>query len=136
MSPSIHIQLLSDYLKIAPYLDISPDHPLSRPTLRHPDFSPSNILMNSSNDIVGIIDWQNAVVLPLCLCAGIPNHFQNWGDPISENLAAPEVELPNNFDDLTHYEQALLQETIRRRAVHYIYAILPWKRCQITFMHL
>lgn len=79
MSPTTHIKLLSDYLKMALYLDISPEHPFSRPTLRHPDLSPSNIMVNSSNDIVGVIDWQHAVVLPLCLCAGIPRHFQNWG---------------------------------------------------------
>jgi RIO-like serine/threonine protein kinase len=50
---------------------------MSRPTLRHPDFSPINILVHTSNDVVEIIDWQHAVILPLCLCAGIPDHFQN-----------------------------------------------------------
>jgi len=75
MSPTVHIQLLSDYLKLAPSLEISSSHRFSRPVLRHPDFSPNNILVNSSSDIVGIIDWQHAVALPLCLCAGIPDHF-------------------------------------------------------------
>jgi hypothetical protein len=127
MSPTIHIRILSDYLKIAPYLEIPSDHPFSRPTLRHPDFSPSNILINASNDIVGIIDWQHAVVLPLCLCAGIPNHFQNWGDPLSETLAKPEVKLPENFNDLSQEEQATVQEIMRKRLVHFYYAALTMR---------
>ena len=100
---------------------------MSRPTLRHPDFSPSNILLNTSNDVVGIIDWQHTVILPLCLCAGIPDHFQNWGDLLSETLSKPEVKLPNNFDQLSHEEQETIQETMRRRIVHFYYAALTMK---------
>ncbi|RDL37507.1 uncharacterized protein BP5553_04940 [Venustampulla echinocandica] len=119
MSPTAHIQRLSGYLRIPPSLEISPDHPFSRPTLRHPDFSPNNILIGSSNDIVGIIDWQHAMVQPLCLCAGIPRHFQNWGDPVSETLTKPEIELPENFDNLNQYEQSAAQETMRKGLVHF-----------------
>lgn len=126
-SPTVHTQLLSDVLRMAPHLDISQDHPFARPTLRHPDFSPSNILINSSNDIVGIIDWQHAVILPLCLCAGIPTYFQNWGDPLSETLTKPEVRLPNSFDDLSQDEQSTVQETLRKRLVHFYYAALSMK---------
>ncbi|KAJ9374479.1 hypothetical protein DTO282F9_1375 [Paecilomyces variotii] len=124
MSPTVHIQLLSEYLKLAPSLEISSSHRFSRPVLRHPDFSPNNILVNSSSDIVGIIDWQHAVALPLCLCAGIPDHFQNWGDPLSETLAKPEVKLPQNFHNLSQNEQEAVQETMRRRLVHFYYAAL------------
>ncbi|KAJ6190848.1 hypothetical protein N7519_000869 [Penicillium mononematosum] len=120
-SPARHQLLLSDYLKLVPYLEVPPDHPLSRPTLRHPDFSPNNILWAS-------FDWQHAVVLPLCLCAGIPNHFQNWGDPLSETLAKPEVKLPENFDQLSQEEQAMVQETMRIRIVHFYYAALTMTR--------
>jgi hypothetical protein len=127
-SPAQHQLLLSDYLKLAPYLEVPPDHPLSRPTLRHPDFSPNNILVNASSDVVGIIDWQHAVVLPLCLCAGIPKHFQNWGDPLSETLAKPEVKLPENFDQLSQEEQAMVQATMRKRIVHFYYAALTMTR--------
>lgn len=97
---------------------------MSRPTLRHPDFSPNNILVNASNDVVGIIDWQYAIILPLCLCAGIPDHFQNWGDPLSETLSKPEVRLPDNFDQLSDEEQASVKETMRKRIVHFYYAAL------------
>ncbi|RLL95011.1 hypothetical protein CFD26_101573 [Aspergillus turcosus] len=128
MSPASHTRLLSDYLKLAPYLEVPSDHPLARPVLRHPDFSPNNILVNSSNDIVGVIDWQHAVVLPLCLCAGIPDHFQNWGDPISETLEKPETKLPENFEYLDRSEQELIRETMRRRLVHFYYAALTMRQ--------
>ena len=128
MSPTAHAQLLSDYLRLAPHLNISSIHPFSRPVLRHPDFSPSNILVSYSNEIVGIIDWQHGVVLPLCLCAGIPKHFQNWGDPLSERLAKPEVRLPDNFQSLDAGEQQTVLETMRKRVVHFYYAALTMRQ--------
>lgn len=128
MSPETHIQLLYDYLKLAPSLDIPPTHPLARPVLRHPDLSPNNILVDSSGNIVGIIDWQHAVTLPLCLCAGIPDHFQNWGDAYSETLQKPEVTLPENFDSLSQEEQEAVRETMRRRLVHFYYAALTMRQ--------
>ncbi|PWY95459.1 phosphotransferase family protein [Aspergillus sclerotioniger CBS 115572] len=124
VSPTLHAELLSDYLKLAPYLEIPSDHPFARPTLRHPDFSPNNVLVDSSNNITGIIDWQHAVVLPLCLCAGIPDYFQNWGDPVSEVLAKPDTKLPEIFHGLGQDEQATIQETMRKRLVHFYYAAL------------
>ncbi|CAG7917602.1 unnamed protein product [Penicillium olsonii] len=127
LSPILYQHLLTNYSKLAPYLDVPSDHRMSRPTLRHPDFSPNNILVNASHGVVGIIDWQHAVILPLCLCAGIPDHFQNWGDPLSETLSKPEVKLPDNFDELSNEEQASVQETMRRRIVHFYYAALTMK---------
>lgn len=84
-------------------------------------------MINSSNNIVGIIDWQHAVILPLCLCAGIPTYFENWGDPLSETLAKPKVKLPKNFDDLSQDEQSTVQETLRKGLVHFYYAALTMK---------
>ena len=54
LSPIPYQHLLANYLKLAPCLDVPSDHRMSRPTLRHPDFSPNNILVNTSNDVVGI----------------------------------------------------------------------------------
>ncbi|PYI17581.1 kinase-like protein [Aspergillus violaceofuscus CBS 115571] len=127
LSPIPYQHLLADYLKLAPGLDVPSDHRMSRPILRHPDFSPNNILVNPSHEVVGIIDWQHAVILPLCLCAGIPNHFQNWGDPVSETLSKPEVKLPDDFDQFSQEEQATVRETMRRRIVHFYYAALTMK---------
>lgn len=128
MLPADHAQCLSDYLALAPHFDIPSDNRFARPVLRHPDFSPSNILVNSSTgEITGLIDWQHAVISPLCLAAGIPKHFQNWGDPLSESLAKPEIELPANFDQLGPREQEEVKKTIRRRLVHFYYAALTLK---------
>lgn len=46
------------------------------------------------------------------VCAGIPSHFQNWGDPVSEILVKPEVKLPEDFDSLDQTEQESIRETI------------------------
>lgn len=67
MPPTVHIDLLSDYLKLAPHLNVPLDHPFAYPTLRHPNLSPDNILVDSSYNITAIIEWQNAVALPLSL---------------------------------------------------------------------
>lgn len=128
MLPSGHAQHLLKYMKLIPYLAIPSTHPFARPVLRHPDFSPNNILINSANEIVGIIDWQHAVALPLCLCAGIPKHFQNWGDPLSETLAQPEVKLPEIFENLDANEQEEVKEKMRKRLVHFYYAALTLKQ--------
>ncbi|KAJ5369908.1 uncharacterized protein N7496_006000 [Penicillium cataractarum] len=71
------IYLLTDYIKLAPYLDVLLTYRISRPTLRYPDVLPNNILINTSNDV---------------------------GDPLSETLSKPEVKLPENFDQLGHEE--------------------------------
>jgi hypothetical protein len=34
---------------------------------------------------------------------------RHWGDPLSETLAKPEVKLPENFDQLSQEEQAMVQ---------------------------
>lgn len=126
--PAYHSQLLHDFLRLAPSLDIDAGNSLARPTLRHPDLSPNNILVNDDNEIVGIIDWQHTVILPLCLCAGIPNHYQNWGDPASDTLRQPETKLPADYDSMDPASQQNARETMRRRLVHFYYAALHLKK--------
>lgn len=126
ISPGGHIQLLQDFLKLAPHLAVHSGR-FSRPVLRHPDFSPNNILVSPCGDITGLLDWQHSAVLPLCLCAGIPKHFQNWGDPLSEKLAKPETKLPENFETLSPEEQANTRELMRKRLIHFYYAAMTMK---------
>jgi hypothetical protein len=125
--PHVHAKLLDDYLKLAPKLAISDNHRFARPTLRHPDLSPSNILVNDEYDIIGLIDWQHAVILPLALCAGIPIHYQNWGDLVSETLQRPGTKLPDDFETLDENTQNEARETIRKRLVHFYYGALTLK---------
>lgn len=122
VQPETHAKALTDYLELAPSLDVPADHVWSRPVLRHPDFSPSNILISEDDEIVGLIDWQHARVLPLCLAAGIPKHFQNWGDPESERMSKPGTSLPDDYDKLSPQAKGQVLETQRRRLVHFLYA--------------
>ena len=78
--------------------------------------------MSDSKEIIGLVDWQHSSVLPLGLAAGIPKHFQNYGDPDSEMLREPQLDLPPNFDSLSPSEQVSVRETIRKRLVHFLYA--------------
>jgi hypothetical protein len=93
----------------------------NRPVIRHPDFQPNNILVSESNEIIGLIDWQHCSILPLCLAAGIPKHFQNYGDPESEKLIQLKLDLPQNYDSLTQFEQASIRENFRKRLIHFLY---------------
>ncbi|EME39385.1 hypothetical protein DOTSEDRAFT_91755 [Dothistroma septosporum NZE10] len=131
--PSYHAVLLNDFLRMVLILAIPSGSSFARPTLRHPDLSPNNILVNDDNDIVGIIDWQHTIVLPLALCAGIPHFYQNWGDPISESLQKPETKLSADFDSLSPAEQKEQLDTIRRRLIHFYYAALSLKKMEDHF---
>ncbi|KAJ0422842.1 kinase-like domain-containing protein [Aspergillus carlsbadensis] len=113
-SPESHIQTLQA-------------SPLDRPVMRHPDFQPNNILIAESNEIVGLIDWQHSSILPLGIAAGIPSHFQNYGDLDSEKLLEPQINLPPDFESLDPSEQSSIREIMRKRA-----AGTPWEGDSIT----
>ncbi|PWY83761.1 hypothetical protein BO94DRAFT_557614 [Aspergillus sclerotioniger CBS 115572] len=120
VSPDTHIGNLSDYVKFAPFLGFKAGTTMHRPVIRHPVFQPNNILVSNSHEIVGLIDWQHCSILPLGLAAGIPKHFQNYGDPDSEELKEPQ--LSPNFDSLLQSEQASMREIYRKRMIHFLYA--------------
>lgn len=118
VDPEAQKQTLRAYLEVAS--SILPEQAeFSKPTLRHPDHSPSNIFVSDSGDITGLIDWQHTSVLLLFLQAKIPKHFQNWGDEDSENFRRPS--LPDNFDNLPPTEKEAELELYQRRQVHYFY---------------
>lgn len=118
VDPQVQIHHLLDYLKVAPHL-VPKVEQLNVPTIRHPDLSPSNILISDSGGITGIIDWQHATILPIFLQAKIPKHFQNHGDDDSENFRRPE--LAEDFANMTSSDKEVEMERYRRRQVHYFY---------------
>lgn len=118
VTPDIRIKSLQDYLKIARFL-VPDDEEMNRPTIRHPDLSPGNVLVSDSGEIMSMIDWQQCVVLPLFLEARVPYHFQNWGDEVSENNRPPK--LPENFESLSDEDKAEQKEIYRRRQLHFFY---------------
>lgn len=119
--PLAYTATLTEFLKVAPHLEIPASHPFSRPILRHPDLSPNNILVSDSNEITGIIDWQHAVIQPLALYSSIPPYFANWGDPFSEAMRQPETVLPKNIETLDPSEQENSREQFHQRLVHFYY---------------
>jgi len=90
-------------------------------------------LVNDDYDVVGLIDWQRTVILPLALCAGIPKHYQNWCDIVSETLQRPETNLPDDFDTLDEEAQNAARETMRKRLVHFSYGGMTSKLCEDHF---
>ncbi|KAG6888158.1 hypothetical protein C0995_010274 [Termitomyces sp. Mi166 len=121
-SPSAHIENLNLYLLIASSL-VPRDPTLSRFCIRHPDLQPSNIVVSRSPDsgcqVVGLLDWQHASILPIFLLAGVPQRLQNYNDPVSQSMTPPS--LPEHFDELDGTERAGAEEVYRDRLVHYHY---------------
>lgn len=119
--PSDHAQNLRRYLRLAPRL-VPEDDSLSTFCIRHPDVTDSNVkISKDSSDlqILSVLDWQHAVVLPLFLHAGMPDIIQNEEDEVSRSMTEPK--LPNDFDSLSEEEQGSELELLRRRLVHYHY---------------
>lgn len=124
MSPEPHVHALKKYLEVAKCLGYPPGSPFSRPVLRHPDLQPNNILISDSLGIVGLIDWQHATIVPLCLAAGIPKYFENYGDPESDRMVKPARDLPPDFETLNPEEQMVVKSLHVKRLTHFLYAAL------------
>ncbi|KAK2765652.1 hypothetical protein FQN54_008508 [Arachnomyces sp. PD_36] len=116
--PKEYISTLEKYLKIAPFL-VPKDKSLHRPTLRHPNLQPNNILVSKNMDIVGLIDWHHCSAIPLFLAANIPQCIQNFGDEESDRLIPPTP--PENLDQMSPDERENALEQYRRRHVHFNY---------------
>ncbi|KAH9984925.1 hypothetical protein BJV77DRAFT_1062084 [Russula vinacea] len=121
-SPSAHIENLKRYLLITSSL-VPRDPTLGRFCIRHPDLQQSNIVVRRSTDsgwqVVSLLDWQHASILPPFLLAGVPQRLQNHDDPVSQSMTPPS--LPENFDKLEETERTAAEEVYRRRLVHYHY---------------
>ncbi|KAF8259802.1 kinase-like domain-containing protein [Lactarius quietus] len=121
--PSDHAKNLRRYLRLAPSL-VPDDDPLNAFSIRHPDLTDSNLKVSSDSSglqILSVLDWQHAAVLPLFLHAGMPDVIQNEEDEVSRTMAEPK--LPDDFDELPKEEQEWEMELLRRRPVHYHYNV-------------
>lgn len=100
------------------------DGSLSAFCIRHPDLTDSNIKVSTDSrglQILSVLDWQHAVVLPLFLHAGMPEFIQNEEDEVSRSMVKPK--LPDDFDELSEEKQEWEMELLRRRLVHYHYVL-------------
>jgi hypothetical protein len=91
-SPSDHIKNLECYLLISS--SVVPRDPDPHCfCIRHSDLRQSSIIVrqspNSGWQVISLLDWQHASILPLFLLAGIPLHLQNYDDPISQSMTPP-----------------------------------------------
>ncbi|KAH8119478.1 kinase-like domain-containing protein [Phellopilus nigrolimitatus] len=118
---SDHVKNLGRYLRLAPSL-VPDDDSLSAFCIRHPDLTDNNLRVSTDSgglQILSVLDWQHAAVLPLFLYAGMPNFIQNEEDEVSQKRVKPE--LPDDFDKLPEEDQDQEREFLRRRLVHYHY---------------
>lgn len=118
VDPQRHLSNLGKFLEVAAH--IPPQEAwLNKPVIRHPDLNPNNIFVDEDCNITGIIDWQHSAILLLFLHMGIPKSFQNYGDPVSEELRKPE--LPSNLDEMDEDDRQKDLELYRRRYTHFYY---------------
>jgi Phosphotransferase enzyme family len=129
VQPAVQKNLLWDCLAISRFI-IPDDEDLNRPTIRHPDLAPGNIIVSDEGEIAALIDWQSCVILPLFMLSEIPFSFQNYGDEDSDKCRPPK--LPDNFDLLSEEDKAAQEELYRRRQLHYFYLMIT---CHLNPYH-
>ncbi|KAM5475459.1 hypothetical protein MauCBS54593_001148 [Microsporum audouinii] len=122
-SPDDHIQLLKQYMAMAPYLlGGDPHRELNRPTLRHPDLTPGNVFIcPETHKVACIIDWQHAALLPLLPATGHPPMLQSPDHPAPQTLEKPV--LPADYDSLSPECKSQIDELHRRRMLFYLYMV-------------
>jgi hypothetical protein len=94
------------------YIDAVPhfmpsDSNLCAPTLWHPDLSLNNLFVSASGpaNLLGLIDWQHAAILPYFSFQSLPPAFVYNGNKINMDKLIPSP-LPSNIDELSAEEQA------------------------------
>lgn len=115
--PSVHIDSLQKYLQISRVL-IPDEEELLRPVVRHSDLRPSNIFVSDDCEISSLIDWQNAVILPLFLQSGIPD-LDNLIDSASSCLETPRSR--DHLSALDAYSRLEQLELLGKRQLHHLY---------------
>lgn len=126
IEPEDHISLLSQYSLVAPHL-VPKQEGLASPTLRHPDLRQSNIFLHpQSTDILGIIDWQGASILPFFLQSGYPlfcdhdlKRPQTWEKP----------KLSDDFEEMNPGEQEEALKNLKHQQANLYYTAATGLKC-------
>ena len=126
--PDDSIQLLKDYLTLTPHLlPQATMDPLNRPTIRHPELTPSNIFIDpSTGRVTYLIDWQHTVIQPRLLAAGYPSALKNPDMTYGPKLVEPQ--LPEDLATLPEEQQWQARGLYGRRLLFYCYRILTGGR--------
>ena len=127
IGPKDHISLLSQYGLITQHI-IPKDEGLASPTLRHPDLHQSNIFLHpQSTDILGIIDWQGASILPSFLQSGFPDFCDNKiGLP--QTLEKPK--LSDDFEIMNPGEQQEALLDLKHKKANLYYTAATGLKCE------
>jgi hypothetical protein len=122
--PAEYVQLLKDYLSLAPHLlPQEHTHSFHRPTIRHPDLTSSNIFIDPATGFISsLIDWQHALIEPLGIAAGITRTFESADTSYSPRIDEPQ--LPEDLDTLSAEEQAEARATYRKLLLYHCYRVL------------
>lgn len=118
---------------MGPYL-IPKQQGLASPTLRHPDLHAENIILRPrSTQIVAIIDWQGASLLPFFLQLGVP---AVCGDKsmLEQPLVPPK--LPDNYEEMDPEEQRKALRTLKRDQAYRYYIATMGLKCKSHFRAL
>jgi hypothetical protein len=98
-------------------------HPFNRPTLRHPNLTPSNISITpETGQISCLIDWQRAIIQPQLLCASYPLAVENPEDELTPDSV--ESKLPDDFASLQIGEQVVASELYRPCLLFFGYRVI------------
>ncbi|KAE8155282.1 phosphotransferase enzyme family protein [Aspergillus avenaceus] len=125
--PSDGIALLTQYMKVAPYL-VPPttDEAATSNVLWHPDLHLDNVFVDPETcEITCIVDWQSACVAPLFYQSDVPRMFRH-PRPVREGWVVPER--PENFDLLSETEKKMVDEDLESETIHKYYEAQVYKR--------
>ncbi|KAL4812746.1 kinase-like domain-containing protein [Aspergillus spinulosporus] len=110
-SPSSHISLLHQYLKVAPYL-LPNDPAVVAPHIWHTDLHAANIFVHDGR-ISSVIDWQGTWAAPLILQARHPRLVEYHGDIV--------LKAPANIKDLEPDDKKKVREQMSKSIIIYLY---------------
>lgn len=117
--PSVHLDSVRKYLQI-PNILIPDKEVHSRLIVRHPDLRPSNVSVSDDYEITSLIDWQDAVILPMFPQSGVPD-LDNLIDSAPNCLETPR--LPDDLLALDEDSRPELPGLFYKRQLHHLYMI-------------
>lgn len=127
IEPKDHISLLSQYDLVAPSIEPKQED-LASPTLRHPDLHQSNIFLRpQSTDILGIIDWQGASMLPFFLQSGFPGVC---GHDLGRPQTLEKPKLSDNFEEMSPDEQQEALMDLKQKQTNLYYTAATGLKCE------
>ncbi|KAL4812320.1 kinase-like domain-containing protein [Aspergillus spinulosporus] len=118
-SRSKKIAALRNYLRLVKYL-LPIDPSITPAFLWHPDLHAENIFVHTERraEVLGIIDWQSAELLPLFDHARLP-YFLEYDGPSSTSLEPPAF--PDDFNTLDPAKKAEAQDLYLKMSLSALY---------------